>query len=185
MRVLGQFRIVEHPGGKVPVEPHDDGGAAPGGGTAEAAGQPEAEQTPSVPAQDRRPGDEPPAAPTDGHPTGGAPTDGDPAEAPPDAGTDGVDGSATAEPDSDPEPVPGWLGGATVAPARPLPPGGELPPGEEPPATAAAVQPAPAEQAGGFGRGLGRCVRRWGRSGLRLDPEVPGPRLPAPRWSGS
>ena len=55
MRVLGQFRIVEHPGGKVPVEPHDDGGAAPGGVTVEAAGQAEAERTPSVPAQDRRP----------------------------------------------------------------------------------------------------------------------------------
>jgi len=87
MRVLGQFRIVEHPGGKVPADPHDDGGAAPGSVTAEAAGQPEAEQAPSVPAQERRPGDEPPAAPADGAPT----------EAAPDAGTGGVDGSATAE----------------------------------------------------------------------------------------
>ncbi|MGZ8750544.1 MAG: hypothetical protein ACXWYP_06655, partial [Pseudonocardia sp.] len=120
--MLGQFRIVEHPGGKVPADPHDDRSAAPGGVTAEAAGQPEAEQAPGVPAQDRRSGDQPPDAPADGATT----------DAAPDAGPDGVDGSATAgpisgpTPDPEPESVPGWLGGATVAPARPLPPGGEL-----------------------------------------------------------
>ena len=48
MRVLGQFRIVEHPGGKVPADPHDDPGVAPGGVLGEAAGQPEAEQAPEA-----------------------------------------------------------------------------------------------------------------------------------------